>query len=184
MCVRTGLRVCCGTTGRVDALQSVDARNAVTVPGEASAHAFSIWARDAEPRLRHALTASFGPQVGEEAAADALSHAWEQWAEIADKPNPTGYVFGIARNKARRMVSATVPAFFPMPSQRLPDVEPGLPDALSRLPEQQRIVVALLYGYQWTMSEVAELLGTSKSTVQNHAERGLRGLRGTLGVEQ
>jgi DNA-directed RNA polymerase specialized sigma24 family protein len=34
------------------------------------------------------------------------------------------------------------------------------------------------------MSEVAELLSVSKSTIQNHAERGLQKLRNELGVEQ
>jgi RNA polymerase sigma factor (sigma-70 family) len=70
-----------------------------------------------------------------------------------------------------------------VPQQLLPHVEPGLPAAIARLPEKQRIVVSLVYGYEWTMSEVAELLGTAKTTVQNHAERGLARLRKTLGVE-
>ena len=43
--------------------------------------------------------------------------------------------------------------------------------------------MSLIYGYGWTMSEVAELLGTAKTTVQKHAERGLAKLRTTLGVE-
>ena len=34
------------------------------------------------------------------------------------------------------------------------------------------------------MSEVAELLGTAKTTVQNHAERGLARLRSDLGVDR
>jgi len=62
-------------------------------------------------------------------------------------------------------------------------VEPGLPAALAKLPEQQRVVVALLHGYQWSMSEVADLLNVSKSTVQSYAQRGLRRLRKKLGVE-
>jgi RNA polymerase sigma factor (sigma-70 family) len=45
------------------------------------------------------------------------------------------------------------------------------------------VVITLVYGYDWTLSEVAELLGTSKSTVQKHAERGLGKLRKSLGVE-
>lgn len=64
-----------------------------------------------------------------------------------------------------------------------PRVEPGLPAAIGRLPEQQRIVVTLLYGYQWSMTEVAAFLGLAKTTIQNHAERGLARLRDELGVE-
>ena len=43
-------------------------------------------------------------------------------------------------------------------------------------------MVALLHGMQWSMSEVAEVLGISKATVQKHAERGMRRLRRQLGV--
>jgi RNA polymerase sigma factor (sigma-70 family) len=52
------------------------------------------------------------------------------------------------------------------------------------LPERQRVVVALLYGYQWSIAEVAEHLGLSKATVQTHAERGLKRLRRKLGVNR
>jgi DNA-directed RNA polymerase specialized sigma24 family protein len=98
--------------------------------------------------------------------------------------NPIGYVYGIGRNKARRMKTRRQVMFVEVPEQLLPNVEPGLPAAIADLPEQQRITVTLLYGYGWTMSEVAELLGTKKTTVQNHAERGLTKLRNALGVSQ
>lgn len=144
---------------------------------------FTDWARSAEPRLRHALTASFGPQTGKEAAADALAHAWENWDRIRSKDNPLGYVYGIGRNKARRMVSPRRASFIDAPHERLPHVEPGLPAAMVRLPEKQRVVVTLVHGYGWSLGEVAELLGLAKTTVQNHGERGLAHLRRTLKVE-
>ena len=144
---------------------------------------FTEWAEVAEPKLRRALTASFGPQLARDVAVDALSHAWEHWERIRAMENPVGYVYGIARNKAKR-AGHDRPVGFPAVSERLPDVEPGLPDAVARLSEQQRIVVTLLYGYQWSMSEVAHFLGTSKTTVQNHAERGLARLRSELGVDR
>jgi RNA polymerase sigma factor (sigma-70 family) len=73
--------------------------------------------------------------------------------------------------------------FYPVDATRLPWVEPALPAALARLPDRQREVVVLLHCYQWTMSEVAELLDVVKSTVQNHAERGMASLRDSIGVE-
>ncbi len=153
------------------------------LPDEIVVDSFTEWVREAEPRLRNALTASFGSQVGKDAAIDALSHAWEHWDRIRMKDNPLGYVYGVGRSKARRMVSPRRAMLLDVPQQLLPHVEPGLPAAIARLPEKQRIVVSLVYGYEWTMSEVAELLGTAKTTVQKHAERGLARLRKTLGVE-
>lgn len=143
---------------------------------------FTDWAAEAEPRLRQSLTALFGVQEGLEATADALAFAWERWPDIVVMENPVGYVYGAARNMGRRRLSRR-PVFLPVPDQRTQWVEPGLPSALAGLSEQQRLVVALLHGYQWTMSEVAELLGISKSTVQNHDDRGLQALRMKLGVE-
>lgn len=153
------------------------------MPDETVVDSFTEWARDTEPRLRHALTASFGSQLGKEVTADALAHAWEHWDRISMKDNPLGYVYGVGRNKARRIASRHRVVFVDVPQQRLPHVEPGLPVAIAKLPEKQRVVVTLVYGYEWTLSEVAELLGTAKTTVQNHAERGLDRLRKTLGVE-
>ena len=73
--------------------------------------------------------------------------------------------------------------FVEVPEDRQRMVEPGLPSALAGLSENQRIAVTLLYGHQWTMSEVADLLGVTKSTVQVHADRGLLALQSRLGVK-
>lgn len=153
------------------------------LPDDTIVDSFTQWAHSAEAPLRHALTASFGPQIGKDAATDALSHAWEHWERVQTRANPLGYVYGIGRNKARRMARRRKPLFADVPVERLPHVEPGLPKALARLPEKQRIVVTLLHGYGWSMSEVADLLEIAKTTVQNHAERGLQRLRRELGVE-
>lgn len=153
------------------------------LPEEIAVESFTEWFRDAEPRIRHALTATFGFQVGMDVAADALSHAWEHWDLVRAKPNPMGYVYGVGRNKGRRVVGRRPPVFPDVPTQRIPHVEPGLPTAVAALSEKQRVVVTLVYAYEWTFSEVAELLGIAKTTVQSHGERGVRKLRRTLGVE-
>ena len=62
-----------------------------------------------------------------------------------------------------------------------PDVEPRLPEALAGLSERQRTVVVLVHCFQWTQSEVGDLLGLSKTTVQNHLERGMSALRRQIG---
>ena len=149
---------------------------------ETKADSFTEFVVGTETRLRHALTAAFGLERGREGAAEALAYGWEHWDRVGKMENPAGYLYQVGRDHARRMTPRRVPV-----SQTVADpewwVEPGLPAALARLSEMQRLVVALLYGYQWSMSEVAALLGVSKGTVQSYADRGLKRLRRKLGVE-
>ena len=39
----------------------------------------------------------------------------------------------------------------------------------------------LVHCFQWTLSEVAEVMGISKTAVQNHLERGMASLRHQIG---
>jgi RNA polymerase sigma-70 factor (ECF subfamily) len=136
-----------------------------------------------EPRLRNALTASLGSEEGKEATAEAVAYGWEHWDRVKVMENPAGYLFVVGRRMGRSRRKRT-PVFHEVESPHTPWVEPGLDLALARLPERQRTVVMLLHCFGWSMSEVAQVLGVSKTTVQNHDDRGLKRLRGQLGVEQ
>lgn len=137
-----------------------------------------------EGRLRHALTAALGLEAGKDAAAEALAYGWEHWERVEAMANPVGYLYTVGRSTGRKLLSSKSPVFPSIPEDRTPWLEPGLPAALAGLPEKERTVVLLLHGYGWHMSEVADTLGVSKSTVQTHAERGMRKLRHKLGVER
>ena len=143
---------------------------------------FEGFVKETEPRLRDALSAALGSQLGRDATADALSYAWENWDRVRAMENPAGYLFVLGRNRGRKTLARRRPVLMAVEEDPTPWVEPGLPDALSRLPEQQRVVVMLVYCFEWTMAEAADLLGVTKSTVQTHAERGMRRLRKRLGV--
>lgn len=148
---------------------------------ETAESAFSAFAAEAEPKVRRALVAAFGPDVGTDAAAEAMAVAWEKWAVVATRPNPAGYVWGIGRNVARKRLGGI--RLFPAPDpQAEPWIEPGLPAAIGGLTENQRTAVVLTSGYGWTFREVADLLGVSVSTVQAHVERGMGKLREAMGV--
>jgi RNA polymerase sigma-70 factor (ECF subfamily) len=139
---------------------------------------FTAFVETHEPRLRRALLASVGTAAGD-ALADALGYAWEHWRRVRRMANPAGYVYRVARSRAR---PRKVPRLPPVDAARLPDVEPGLPAALAVLPERQRVAVLLVHGFGWTHAEVGELLDVSESTVRNHVARGLDRLRHELGV--
>ena len=147
------------------------------------AEAFTEFAKDVEPRLRLALVAAFGVEAGVEATAEALAYGWENWDSLSSRPNPAGYLFGVGRNKARtrRKTRTVLPA---PPASHEFFVEPDLPAALNGLSDRQRVAVLLVHGEDWTHSEVADLLGVSVSTVQQHADRGMSKLRKAIGVNR
>jgi DNA-directed RNA polymerase specialized sigma24 family protein len=134
-----------------------------------------------EPRLRNALVAAYGVDIGTEAAADALAYGWEHWNRVSDMDNAIGYLYRVGRSRSRRFrrrpslpgITRTNPT---------PWVEPGLPAALSRLSDRQRVAIILIHSLGWTYAETAELLGVSIGTVQKHVQRGMGKLRRALGV--
>ena len=152
-----------------------------TVRHEVGVSTFESFVCATEPRLREALSAALGSDAGREATAEALAYAWEHWDRVGAMENPAGYLYLTGRRRGRRMLQRRV-ALMPVDTDHTPWIEPGLPAALATLSEQQRVVVMLVHCFEWTLGEVAELLDLSKSTVQNHAERGLDRLRSRLGV--
>lgn len=151
---------------------------------ETSVDPFTEFMREAEPRIRRALTAAFGSEVGREAAAEAVSYGWEHWDRVGVMENPAGYLFRAGQRKARRMRQRREPVDQMSSGPDDPWIEPGLAPAMQRLSERQRTVVSLLHAFDWTMSEVAEFLGLSKASVQTYEARAMKKLKSALGVEQ
>jgi len=144
--------------------------------------AFLKFARAAEPRLRVALVAGHGAERGSEATNDALLYAWQNWPRVQSLDNPIGYLYRVGQRSARRRrhQPRAVPA---IPDGGPPWVEPELSPALESLSRRQREVVTLVGAYQWSIREVARLLGLRPSSVQTHFERGMSRLRHALGAE-
>jgi DNA-directed RNA polymerase specialized sigma24 family protein len=130
------------------------------------------------PRLARAFAAAYGADRGQEALAESLAFAWERRDFVLSLENPAGYLFRVGQSRSRARRTVHLPAGG---DSGLPRVEPALLPELERLPERQRVCVVLVYAFEWTHSEVAELLGLSRSSVQNHVERGLARLRRRIG---
>ena len=145
----------------------------------ADAEPFDAFVARVEPRLKQAFVARFGRSDGVEATSEALAYAWEHWKEVSVMTNPVGYLYRVGRSRTRRIRrrTPTLPAVEP---SRMPDVEPQLPAALAALSERQRVVVILVHGLGWKQGEAADVLGLSRTTVQNHLERGIARLRRSL----
>lgn len=151
---------------------------------ETSVDTFTEFMREAEPRIRRALTAAFGSEVGREAAAEAVSYGWQNWDRVGVMENPAGYLFRVGQRKARRMRQRREPFDQMSSGSDDPWIEPGLAPAMKRLSERQRIVVSLIHAFDWSMSEVAEFLGLSKASVQTYETRAMKKLKSALGVQQ
>jgi DNA-directed RNA polymerase specialized sigma24 family protein len=142
---------------------------------------FAAFVRDVEPRLRRALVVSFGPVEGRAATVDALSWAWEHWHQLGAVANKPGYLYRVGQSASRRHASRPLPTeLLVRPTGGLPEFEPGLMPALNRLSVQQRTVVVLVHGFQWSQVEVSDLLEISPSTVQKHLNRAMSKLRDEL----
>lgn len=131
------------------------------------------------PKLRAALVGAYGPNVGFDAAAEALAYGWENWQRIGAMENPTGYLYRVGQTAAR---NARRPhGYLPVPSSTdVPDFEPRLLPALEALTEPQRVCVVMVHAYGWGQTDVAELLEVSPSTVRTHLARALANLQHAL----
>jgi DNA-directed RNA polymerase specialized sigma24 family protein len=142
---------------------------------------FDDFAATAGPRLRATLLAAFGPEVGLDAAAEALAYGWEHWARLSTMDNPAGYLFRVGQTAARR--TRRREGFLPVPEvEELPNFEPALIPAIEALSEQQRVCVLLVHALGWSQVEVAGVLGVDPATVRTHLGRALTRLRAALEV--
>ncbi|QGG95145.1 RNA polymerase sigma factor [Actinomarinicola tropica] len=135
---------------------------------------------EVRPRLAAAFAATYGIERGEEALAEAMAWAWEHHERVLAMENPAGYLYRVGQTRSR---PRPTPRFLPSPSELgIDDVEPALAPAMEELTERQRTCVALVVGLHHSHQEAADLLGISKSSVQQHVDRAMDHLRTRLGV--
>jgi RNA polymerase sigma factor (sigma-70 family) len=135
-------------------------------------------------QLRQVLVARFGVDAGADAYQEAMANAWEHRDRLNEMANAVGYLYRVAQSANRRQRrSARRVVLPPVPEDRLPEIEPGLPDALARLSPRQRVAVLLVHAHGWTQVEAATVLDIDVSTLRNHLRRGLEQLRASLGVD-
>jgi len=146
-----------------------------------AADTFTEFFATCEPRLRHALIARCGAEVGREATADALEYAWSHWDRVGSMAHPEAYLYRVGQSASRRyrrpqgmagerQVAAT------------PWFEPALEPTLAKLSNRQRVAVVLRHSFGYSFDEIAEVMGISISSVQKHIDRGLDKLRRGLEV--
>lgn len=142
---------------------------------------FEEFSRRDSTRLRAALVAAYGPDVGADATAEALAYGFEHWDRVGAMENPAGYLYRVGQTEARRQFRPS--GYMPVVAAAgLPAFEPGLAPALESLSEPQRVSVVTVHALGWTLREAAELLDVDVSTVRTHIARAMSKLRTALEV--
>lgn len=138
---------------------------------------FESFLHTVEPPLRRALVATYGYDMGRTATAEALAWAWEHRDRLPDLKAPVPYLYRVGQTRTRRRLVRVLHARPDWPEVW---VEPELATALQELSGRQRVAVVLIHGFDWSVGEVAQVLGIKPTTVRNHLNRGLRRLRARL----
>ena len=133
-----------------------------------------------EAKLRIALIAMYGPTEGRIAALDALSWAWEHWAQVEEMTNPVGYLYRVGQTSSRRNRVRPIPFDRVQLAEGVADPNIELFSALAQVTEQQRSAVMLTHAFGWSVRDVARMMDLAPSTVQTHIARGLERLRQLL----
>ncbi len=146
----------------------------------------SFYRAEAEGLYR-ALTVALGStDLAREATDEGFVRAYQHWRKISRYDNPAGWVYRVSLNWARSRLRKTKREVITdevlLPSTAM-STDPGLMDAVSKLPIEFRSVVVLRYLLQWSTAEVAETLDVPLGTVKSRLSRALAQLRDSLGEE-
>jgi len=137
--------------------------------------------REHGKRLWWALVAFSGDrEIASDSEAEAFAQAIRRGDALRD---PLAWIWKAAFRIAAGELKdrGTQPPPMSEPMYELPEPAAEVTVALRQLPPQQRAAVVLHYYADRPIREIAELLGTSSSTVAVHLHRGRNRLRDLLG---
>lgn len=142
------------------------------------------------PRLvTLALTLTGSRATAEEIASDAMFAAYQNWGRIGSLEHPAAYVrrtcANLAVSSVRRAV-AEAKALIRLASRPSADsaMEPADEEfwaEVRRLPRRQAQAVALHYGCDLAIADVAAVLGIAEGSVKSHLSRARASLAEQLG---
>ena len=129
-------------------------------------------------------------ETAEEVVQDSFVAMHGRWGTLAEPDKALAYLRRAVVNHARSVLrrrgvrarhEATAPVVRHLPGadeEALADERrTAVLDALRRLPDRQREVLALRYYLDLSEAEIAETLGISRGAVKSHASRGVTALR-------
>lgn len=133
--------------------------------------------------------------AAEDVLQDTFLRAWENLGRLRHEKAFSGWLRRIALNLIWDKLRSRAPLaeMELAAAERVPDPEPGaeralagattarlVQEAVMRLPEHQRVVVALYYWEDLPVNEIGEMLGIARGTVISRLARGRETLRRRL----
>jgi RNA polymerase sigma-70 factor (ECF subfamily) len=136
-------------------------------------------------RLAGALAAA-GYADATDAVQEAFVQAVVHWRKVGEYDDPLLWIRRVAINRAlnrrrsrhRQRVLAERLAAQPTGAVHAPETHDDLTDAITALPQQQRLVVALYYFADLPIADIAHVMDVSEGTVKSH----LHAARASLAV--
>ena len=141
---------------------------------------FDAWYHAEYQRLVNSIGLVVGDRaVAADAVAEAFTKALSKWERVRRMSHPTGWVYRVAVNEAKRMLrrraheKRLLSSQHTLASQTVAPVESDheLWQAVGNLPERMRAVVVLRYVADLTEPMIAETLGIRRGSVATMLRR-------------
>lgn len=145
---------------------------------------FASFYVDSYPAVARALSVTLGdPDLGTEAADEAMARCYSHWSKVQQYENPAGWVFRVGLNWARSLRRRL--ARRPTGHRSEAEVEPTVADpeihrAVMDLDVSLRGVVVCRFLLDWSVKQTAEALDIRPGTVKSRTARALESLENKL----
>ncbi len=137
----------------------------------------SFCAREQATMARALALALDDRELGRDAAAEALTRAWERWDTVASYGNPAGWVYRVGlnwgRSRLRKRRREIVSALVPERPQREVEDDDRVAAAIALLSHDHREVVVAKYYLDWSEADIAAALDIPAGTVKSRLHRAL-----------
>lgn len=124
------------------------------------------------------------PDLGAEAADEAMARCFSRWGRMQDHENPTGWVFRVGLHRARsarRRLGRRSSGHSPVSDSPAPIVaDPDIQRALLELSTRLRGVLVGRFLLEWSVPETAAALRLRRATVKRRTTRALNLLQNKL----
>jgi RNA polymerase sigma-70 factor (ECF subfamily) len=145
-------------------------------------------------RMVGSLSAAAGDrELAADCVQEAFIKAYARWSRISRYDDPVAWVRRVALNKLRdsgRREGRKRKALERLggrPTTPVPEPEgpaPGLAPLIAPLPPRQRTALALHYGEDLSVAQIARSMGITEGAVKYHLHQGREALRSTLSLRE